>query len=156
MRLQHPPKWPLAPTVLLWRRGYLKWRSVLDQNRCSYTAGCSQSCPGGCHGRCWRGRRRTSAAPWGSQAGGWRCAAWRGGDITGRSTAQRGPQDGPAQDPGPSLKHAPYSGNVQPHSFETHLCFPDSDRTSVSPWTGCWWVLGSHAVAGGWGPVSGF
>lgn len=54
-------------------QGRLTWRR---------TAGHSRSCPGGCPGRCWRGRRRKSAPPRGSQAEGWRCAAHRGG-VTG-------------------------------------------------------------------------
>lgn len=50
-----------VPLGLTWRR----------------TAGCSRSCPGGCHGQCWRGRRRRSEPLRDSQAEGWRCAAWR-------------------------------------------------------------------------------
>ena len=71
---------PIGRPGTAWAR--LTWRR---------TAGYSRSCPGGCHGQCWRGRRRMSVPPWGSQAGGWRCAAWRGGHITNRSTAQMGP-----------------------------------------------------------------
>lgn len=51
------------------RAGSLTWRHIV---------GCSQSCPEGCLGQCWRGRRRRPAPPRGSQAGVWRCAVGRG------------------------------------------------------------------------------
>lgn len=95
------------------RPGSLTWIHIV---------GCNQSCPEGCHGQYWRGRRRRPAPPRGSRAGVWRCAVGRRGiTVTlGMGKLQQEPHS-PLTDGIHRLQHATCIAETHGHLPLWHL-----------------------------------
>lgn len=95
------------------RPGSLTWIHIV---------GCNQSCPEGCHGQYWRGRRRRPAPPRGSRAGVWRCAVGRRGiTVTlGMGKLQQEPHS-PLTDGMHRLQHATCIAGTHGHLPLWHL-----------------------------------